>query len=431
MKPYGMSDEDLKESVRNLMIHNLSEGHSRLLDEEYSYVMPSPGNYHFQWWWDTCFHVFILCAIGECDRAKKNLTSLFEMQREDGFVGHMIFWKSFFPRSKLNIYQSKLSVNEFRPHMSSLIQPPLAAQALWRIYEETHDLKYVSEMLPKIKRQLKWLREHRDFDGDGLISIISVFESGIDWKPSFDLVLGFSNGQATEKFFKKVISVERKNFFHRYDLKKIYKDDYFIVKETMVNTMYAKDLEMCAGLCSLMNDSEAEFYERLSQKVSDRIYEIMYDEEQLAFFDVYGKTNKKAKALSFTIGIPLLLRNATDEMGQAIIKKHFLNKDEFDLPFPVPSTAKNDPAFDQSETKFLWRGPTWILSNWMMQQCFHRFGFYDEAKHLVSVSKELVEKHGFREYYNSFTGEPYGAHDFTWGGLVIDMMRKETVFSCA
>ncbi|WP_439673173.1 hypothetical protein [Cupriavidus necator] len=33
-----------------------------------------------------------------------------------------------------------------------------------------------------------------------------------------------------------------------------------------------------------------------------------------------------------------------------------------------------------------------------------------------------IERSGFREYYNPFSGEGYGAKDFTWSGLVIDMV---------
>jgi hypothetical protein len=33
----------------------------------------------------------------------------------------------------------------------------------------------------------------------------------------------------------------------------------------------------------------------------------------------------------------------------------------------------------------------------------------------------LVEKSGFREYYDPVTGEGHGAREFTWSGLLVDM----------
>lgn len=48
-------------------------------------------------------------------------------------------------------------------------------------------------------------------------------------------------------------------------------------------------------------------------------------------------------------------------------------------------------------------------------------GYWKEAENMANVVKELIAKGDFREYYNPFTGEGYGAPDFTWSGLVVDM----------
>ena len=40
----------------------------------------------------------------------------------------------------------------------------------------------------------------------------------------------------------------------------------------------------------------------------------------------------------------------------------------------------------------------------------------------MTRTRELVDKHGFREFYNPYTGEPYGAPGFGWSTLVIDML---------
>lgn len=44
---------------------------------------------------------------------------------------------------------------------------------------------------------------------------------------------------------------------------------------------------------------------------------------------------------------------------------------------------------------------------------------------MIESIRELVGKSGFREYYNPFTGQGYGAEDFTWAGLVLDMIQME------
>jgi glycogen debranching enzyme len=345
------------------------------------------------------------------------------MQKKNGFIGHMIFWESLLPKDKLNILQGPPVWYQLRPHMSSLVQPPLVAQALLRIYEISEDRDLLTELLPKIKRYFHWLRVNRDFDEDGLISIISAFESGLDWKPSFDEVLKNKSGKTSEKYFRKNISVDFGNFLKWYNLKWIRKANVFIVKETLFNTMYVQDLRALAELCKIAKDDEAGKFESLAHKAATRIMELMYDENSAAFYDVYGPGNKQLKVLTFTIALPILMKEVPKEIATGILKRHFLNEEEFNLRYPIPSVARTEPSFQPYESKFLWRGPTWPVVNWFLYHSFKANGFEQEAKKLFQSVKDLIEQSGFREYYNPLTGEGYGAKDFTWSGLVVDMME--------
>jgi hypothetical protein len=106
--------------------------------------------------------------------------------------------------------------------------PPLVAQALARVYEVSGDKEYLRFMLPKLKRYYRWLARNRDFQGDGLLSIISPFESGIDWKPTFDVVVGFPEKKADWRLFLKIIGVDFRNYLNKYNLKKIYQKGYYL-----------------------------------------------------------------------------------------------------------------------------------------------------------------------------------------------------------
>ena len=419
-----ISNEEIKKKVRTLMFNNIRARVSPYLKKHYCYVMPSPEKYPFQWWWDSCFHTFILCALNEIALAKQNFQSLFKMQKKNGFVGHMIFWESLLPKDKWNILEGPPVWKQLRPHMSFLIQPPLVAEALLRIYKHSKDEEFLKQMLPKIKKYYHWLATNRDFDGDGLISIISNFESGIDHKPSFDEVFGFKSKKVTNKYFWKVIFTQFRNFLKWYDLKKIYKANVFIVKETLFNTMYVQDLRALAELCEIVKDEDAGKYEGLAHKVANRIVEIMYDEESAAFYDVHGPDNKKLKVLTFTIAVPILMKEVSKEIAREILERHFLNEEEFDLPYSIPSVAKTEPSFDPNDSRFLWRGPTWPVINWFLYHSFMANGFEKDARRLLQSMKDLIEKSGFREFYNPFSGKGYGAQDFTWAGLVVDMMES-------
>jgi glycogen debranching enzyme len=78
-------------------------------------------------------------------------------------------------------------------------------------------------------------------------------------------------------------------------------------------------------------------------------------------------------------------------------------------------------AFFPGETPFLWRGPTWAFTNWFLYHALHKRGFEERAERLRRSLMELVEKSGFREYYDPRTGEGHGAREFTWSGLLVDM----------
>lgn len=423
-----MTDKELFEKIRKVLYENMVKGEVRGGRLSFHYTKPSPGRYPFQFFWDTCFHVFILAALGEHDMAKSHLNSLFAMQEDDGFVGHMIYWDRLAPGRLTDVFQSRPSLgrNFLQSHMSALIQPPLAAQAVERVYKVSDDQEFLRQILPKLKKYYRWLAHNRDFDGDGLLTIISPFESGMDWKPTFDVAVGQKAGKADWRLFLKMVKVDFRNYLNRYNLKKIYQKGYFIVKEVGLNTMYAQNLESLAGLCRTLDEQEeANEFSKLSQKVSRSIQEIMYDEKDAAFYDVYGKANTKIRVLTPTVFYPVVLSSVPDETGKRVMDTHFFNSEEFDTPFPLPSAAMKEPSFNPTGSMYIWRGPTWIVNNWFMHRFLIEKGYEKEAERLVNSIRQLIEKSGFREYYNPFTGEGYGAQDFTWAGLVSDMILME------
>ena len=422
-----MTDKEIRIKVKEILKKNTFSGYSKYYHTHIHYMKPGPDRYPYQYFWDTCFHVYIMTASGMGEMAKQCLKSLFAMQEEDGFVGHMLYWNRFVPNRITDLFQKRPAVkNFFKPHMSALIQPPLVAQAVLRIYDTTKDLTFVQEMLPKLKKYYGWLEKNRDFEKNGLISIISYFEAGMDWKPSYDEVITRAPGKANFSLFLKVTYLDFKNFLNGYRYKKIYSKNYFLVKDAGMNTIYAQNLQAMAELCRVVQDDDArQQYESKAKLTVKSILDLMYDEEDAAFYDLSGQENKKIKVLTPTIFFPLVLKSIPDDIATKVIKKHLFNKNEFAVPYPIPSVAVNHPSFNPKESMYIWRGPTWAVYNWFLHQCLMERGFQQEASKMVETLKELISKGGFREYYHPYTGEGYGAFDFTWSGLVVDMMNME------
>ena len=91
-----MTDYEIREGARKTIFRNMIKGRKK--DGRYfHYTKPSPERYPYQFFWDTCFHVFILAALDEYEMAKEHIKSLFALQENDGFVGHMIYWNRVIP----------------------------------------------------------------------------------------------------------------------------------------------------------------------------------------------------------------------------------------------------------------------------------------------------------------------------------------------
>jgi glycogen debranching enzyme len=420
-----MTDEELRAEVRGLLLGNMQDGYSGLLGQNYCYIAPSLRTYPFQWFWDTCFHVILLARLGELDAAKRNLRSLFAMQEDNGFVGHMIFWNQVLPKRRSDVMQARPTWQSLRPHMSALIQPPLAGIALHALYEACGDRVYLGELYARVKRHHDWLALNRDFDGDGLLTIISPFESGMDWKPSYDVVLGYRERTTprrllTSSLYWKAMAVDFSNFVLRYDLARIRRRARFLVKDAGINAIYAWDLECMEALAPVAGDDPS-IYAARRRRVLKGMLELMYDEADAAFYDVREPGSQKLRVRTPTLFYPLALPELDPRIAERVLEAHFDNAREFRAPLPVPSVELGDPAFFPGETPFIWRGPTWAVTNWILYHALKKRGFTEHAARLKQSLTALVERSGFREYYNPLTGEGHGARGFTWSGLLVDM----------
>ena len=144
----------------------------------YAYTSPSPSRYPWQWYWDSCFAAIVWRRF-DPPRAEAELRSLLAAMRDDGFIGHTIFWNKPVDLRRALFY----NVTSRSAFTTSTIQPPLLAWA-WRIAVGDPAAE------PRIAAHHEWLRANRDLEGDGLLWIVQPDESGLDSSPKFDPVWG-------------------------------------------------------------------------------------------------------------------------------------------------------------------------------------------------------------------------------------------------
>src|SRR5271154_2209370 len=58
----------------------------------FAYTRPSPGRYTWQWYWDSCFSAIVWRRF-DVERSRRELLTLLAAARDDGFIGHTIFWE--------------------------------------------------------------------------------------------------------------------------------------------------------------------------------------------------------------------------------------------------------------------------------------------------------------------------------------------------
>ncbi len=121
----------------------------------------------------------------------------------------------------------------------------------------------------------------------------------------------------------------------------------------------------------------------------------------------------------------MTLQSVPDGVCREVLERHLLQKDGFHVPYSVHSLATDEPAFNPDGSLYIWRGPTWVVFNWFMQGYLLEKGNREEASKLLLSVKRLITQNGFREYYNPFTGKGNGGEDFTWSGLVMDMINRQ------
>jgi hypothetical protein len=382
----------IRAECERVLKNNWREGTRASDGTPFAYTAPSPGHYPWQWYWDSCFTAM---AWRRCDpgRARRELESLLAAQREDGFIGHTIFWNT--PLS--GVRRHTYNVLSPDAEMTASIQPPVLAWA-WRI--AVGDPRAHAG----IAAHHDWLAANRDLDGDGLLWIVQPDESGLDASPQFDPVWG-DRAHGLPGF----VLLVHHNRRLAYDLRRIVDAGGPVVCEVMTNVIYSL-ARLALGRPSL------------TRAIVDRLY----DERTGLFWPAARPAPKRQIPLTWAALSPLALPDLPEAIGRRLVEEHLLDPARFWLPVPPPSVSASDRAFSTDDRGFLrprryWRGPSWINAAWMVWLGLVRLGYRERADELADRVGDAVLRSGLREYYDPFTGEGMGAVDFGWSSLVMEL----------
>ena len=253
---------------------------------------------------------------------------------------------------------------------SDYTQPPVMSWSVWEDYLWSRDIDYLARVYPALKNYNRWYYENRRLKC-GLFYWIHSYESGIDNSPRFS-----SRDESLKKDLTRIAAIDVNSY---------------IVRQNEVLSLMARDLG---------KEEDAKEFESKARALRALINQMMWDESTGYYYDLDVVSGQLVKIRTIASLFPLFAGVPDPERARKI-RDHIMNPQEFNTPFPLPSTALNDPTFE----KDCWRGPIWINTAYMVIVGLERYGFMDDAgvlsfKLVDGIYKTYKNTGKFVEFYD-------------------------------
>jgi hypothetical protein len=315
--------------------------------------------------------------------------------REDGFIGHTIFWEGPLRGPRLLFY-NVISRDDLT---TATIQPPMLAWA-WRVAVGDPARE------PAIVAHHDYVLRERDLEGDGLVWLIQPDESGLDASPQFDPIWTW-RAQGCPGF----VALVHRNRRRRFAIGAIRQAGGPVVCEVLTNVLH--------GLSQLALGHPS---------VTGALVQRLYDERSGLFASQAWPQDTKRIPLTWVALSPLALPDLPEAIGRRLVEEYLLSP-RFWTSVAPPSVATDEASFDLRERmhgfRRYWRGPTWINSAWLVWLGLVRLGYREQARTLALGVQDAVARGGLREFYDPHDGRGMGAPDFAWSALALELVEPD------
>jgi hypothetical protein len=266
--------------------------------------------------------------------------------------------------------------NRVKLHHKSKTGLSLLPHTAWQHYLIHGNREMLAEIYPGMRKNIEWWIKDRDADGDGLFVINHQLETGMDDLSRFednDPTLRYDAIDATSYAYANILAVSN-----------------------------------MARILGEYND--AKFFKDYAEKTKNAVNSLLWNGEDESYRDRHPDSKELSKTMCITTFYPFFAGIGTSA-NLDIFKKHLLNPDQFQLPYPVPALPKDDPNFDPTG---FWEGPSWPAATSHILEAFASSAktldssLLPDAAELIKLAadKHLQPRADFFERYNPLTGEP-------------------------
>jgi hypothetical protein len=371
----------------------------------FGFTCPAPRKYPHQWYWDSCFHAIAWRRFDPA-RAREELRTLVRAMSPDGLVPHTVFWTGGTRWRRAPFYATAAPLGSLA---TAHTQTPMLGLA-WELVADG-DRELEREGVEPLARHYDWLDRERDPDGDGLIAILFPDESGLDDSPKYDPVYRRLAHHRPGYFW--LVQRHRRRGYSAHAM--VERFDHHL-EDVLVNTVYALSLR------ALHRMSGERRFLRRAERAEAALIERCWDERRGLFFDLAMRSERRIEVSTWSSLAPLALRALPEDVRRRLVEEQLLDPRRYHAPVGVPSVSMDEPSFRPGFDRYrCWRGPSWVNTSWLLLPALRELGYEREADRLVRSLVQVVEREGFREYYNPLSGRGHGARDFGWSTLVVDL----------
>ncbi len=383
-----------------------------------TFHVPNRESYPALFAWDSGYHALSLLHL-DPDAAVEELATLYRASRlPDGLLSHQ---RSVPGAEEHQQFVEALFGPMFDGDRTPFVDPPTPAYAAARLSLALG--APADQLLNEAVSHLRALARHRSVGGRSLPAALHPFETGTEGSAFMrtflpDGLLGSSIGRLKEL----TVSCRSVGMAPEAALAS---GHGFVVYDPTMCGWYLLALEEVAAACSARGrEEEAAEAEGMARIVARDVETLLWWEEGRIFVAHDVSRSAQLPGIGAMGLLPAASRTLAESgMSNRLAERHLSPDGPLWGSYGF-AAGKIEPGTGVG-SYVQWDGnAVWGATAYWAYLVAARLGLWIEARHLRDQLRDLIDAHGFREFYDARTGQPGGAGEvsgFTWPALALDM----------